>query len=149
MNKQTVAGLIIFAILALLLILALRGDMSPRKAEAQAPSVTMLWTAPGDDADAGRAFSYAMRYSRTAPGADTVAWWGAANVVPSMPVPSIAGATDSVRVTLGAWSQQYFFILTASDEAGNVSGWSNVAALTTSPQPDLIPPGRVKNLHGK
>ena len=91
------------------------------------PRVTILWTAPGDDGSMGRATVYTMRYSPKPVGPDTLAWWIGATPVTALPAPSQPGATDSVMVKVPAWGTTYRFILKACDEAGNCSGWSNVA----------------------
>lgn len=134
---------------ALALALAMICLWRAPQADAQTPSVTMLWTATGDDSTVGRASVDSLRYSRNPVGVDTLGWWNAAFIVPGMPVPSTAGATDSVRVQLGAWSQVYYFILKVCDEVPNCGGWSNVAAYTTPGAPDLTPPGRAKNLRNR
>ena len=119
---------------------------------ARAQVASLVWTAPGDDAKSGRATSYQMRYSRTPVGLDTLAWWNATATtlpVPNMPVPSLAGATDSVKVALGAWNMTYYFLLMTCDEVPNCSGWSNVAVKITGPPTDILPPGTIADLRAK
>jgi len=93
-----------------------------------------------------------MRYSRTPVGTDTLGWWNATATtlpVPNMPAPSLAGATDSVKVTLGAWNMTYYFLLMTCDEVPNCSGWSNVAVKNTGPPTDILPPGNIADLRAK
>lgn len=59
-------------------------------------SVTLIWTATGDDADQGTASSYDVRYWHTW---ITPSNWDSAFQVGSEPHPSPAGQTDSMRVT--------------------------------------------------
>jgi len=131
---------------------------------AQTPSVTLTWTAPGDDGSVGRAKTYEMRYSRTAVSAPTQSWWDGAFVVPGLPVPSVSGAADSVTVGLGAWGMTYYFVMRACDDGlpgigggttpgpVNCSGWSNVCVITTTAQgmvQDVTPPSLIGTLRKK
>lgn len=99
--------------------------------------MALLWTAPGDDADAGRAYRYDLRFSTASVGADTAGWWGGATAAANLPRPSVSGSTDSTIVTGLNPETVYYFVIQSSDEAGNVSGFSNVATAATDPE---IPP---------
>lgn len=139
----------ILIVLALLLAMALVVSVV-RVHPAHAQTATFLWTATGDDSTAGRAATDSLRYSRTPVGVDTLGWWRVANVVPNMPVPSLSGQTDSVTFAVQLYSTTYYAVLKVCDEAGNCSGWSNVASKTTGPPPaDIIPPRRVTDLRGR
>ena len=96
-------------------------------------SVTLLWTAPGDDGNVGTASQYALRY-RTVPisGTDTLTWWNAATPASGLPAPRPAGSTDSVTVRGLQPLTTYYFIIRAADEVPNWSTFSNVAVKTTS-----------------
>ena len=109
--------------------------------------LTLLWTAPGDDGNVGRATLYDLRYS-TAPivGTDTLGWWNAATLAVGEPAPSPAGQTDSVRVLGLQPSTTYRFIIRAADEVPNWSGFSNVAIATTQ---DLVPPASIRDLFAR
>jgi len=150
---------IILAIGAILIVLVVL--FSPtKKIEAAQPVTTLLWTAPGDDSTSGRASTYYGRYRTVGiTGTDTLGWWNAATVIPSMPVPSLAGVTDSVKVTMPGWATTYYFVMIACDDglpgpggsltiAGppNCSTWSNVATKTFGPEPDVTPPKRIIDL---
>ena len=111
---------------------------------AEAADVTLRWTAPGDDGMVGQASEYAMRYSQTAIGADTLSWWNAATPVSALLSPSPAGERDSVNVALPPGS--YYFLLITADEVPNWSGWSNVASVFVPEPPDTQPPARVLDL---
>ena len=107
----------------------LAGLLAP--AAAQADSVSLNWTAPGDDGNVGRAASYEMRYSENPIAADTVAWWASATSIGAMPPPLVAGSHETfVVVGLGS-GKTYYFVIRASDEVPNVSGFSNVAVKQT------------------
>jgi hypothetical protein len=87
-----------------------------RVSSATDSSVTLIWTATGDDADQGTASLYDIRYWRT--------WiteenWDSTFQVASEPHPSPAGQTDSMRITGLRKDSSYYFALLACDEAGN------------------------------
>ena len=132
------------ALIAALAVLAL-----PRLAAAQAAtdSTTLLWTAPGDDGTVGRASAYSLRYRAAAiTGTDTLSWWNLAASVTNMPLPAVAGLTDSVVVRGLDPTKTYYFILRTADEVPNWSGYSNVAVKL--PRADTIPPAAVTDLRG-
>jgi hypothetical protein len=93
--------------------------------------MTLLWTAPGDDADVGRAYLYDLRYSTSAVGADTLQWWSTARGAANLRRPSAAGQEDSTTVLGLDPGTTYYFVLRTYDGAGNMSGFSNVAVGTT------------------
>ena len=113
------------------------GAALPKPVSAGSYSMTLLWTAPGDDGDAGRAAGYDLRYSTSAVGADTSGWWGSAIAAISLPMPSISGQSDSAVVSGLVPETTYHFVLRTIDDAGNVSGFSNVLTATTDSE---IPP---------
>lgn len=114
---------------------------------ASADSVTLAWTAPGDDGNTGTATAYDVRYS-TAPitagnFASAVRWTAVMS-------PRIAGSQDTTRITGLAPATTYYFALKAADEAGNVSGISNVVGWTTGGAPvDSLAPSAATGLHVK
>ncbi|HEU4725798.1 MAG TPA: hypothetical protein VFU59_10940 [Candidatus Eisenbacteria bacterium] len=96
---------------------------------AAADSITLSWTAPGDDGNSGRAASYELRYSdQPIAGQDTISWWSAATAVGSLPAPQSAGARESFTVSGLTTGLTYYFVLRTSDEVPNVSAFSNVRA---------------------
>ncbi len=104
-------------------------------------SVTLTWTAPGDDGSTGTAAVYDIRYS-TSP--INEANWNSATQVTGEPAPQAAGSSESVTVTGLEWSTTYYFAIKAADEADNWSALSNVASFTTAP--DEVPPSAVTDL---
>jgi lysophospholipase L1-like esterase len=92
-------------------------------------SVTLEWTAPGDDGNDGQARSYQLRYS-TAP--ITAGNFNSATPVLNLPQPAPAGSLQSVSVAGLASGVTYYFALKTADEFGNVSALSNVASATTT-----------------
>ncbi len=89
-------------------------------------SVTLCWTAPGDDDTVGTATMYDIRYSTVEVGIDTSTWWEAADTVANEPPPSPAGEEDSCVVTGLTAGQTYYFAIKAADEVPNWSGISNI-----------------------
>jgi hypothetical protein len=133
----------LLAILGLLLI-------APALAHAQgaAPdSVTLRWTATGDDSLTGTAAGYDLRMS-DAP--ITAASWEAATVVNGLPAPLASGATQQVTVRGLTAGSIYYFALRARDDSGNWSGVSNVVrwdgSLDAAPPP--APGGLVSTIRG-
>ena len=119
--------------------------LSPALAQAPTTSVTLLWTAPGDDGMIGRATRYDLRVSTNSiAGTDTLSWWNAATVVDmTSRVPAAAGAADSVVVTNLLVGSRYLAMLRAADEVPNWSGYSNVAVIDLR---DSTPPSRIADL---
>jgi hypothetical protein len=85
-------------------------------------TVTLAWTATGDDSTSGTASQYDIRYYRER---ITQANWNSATQVSGEPTPRPAGQTDSMVVTGLMQDSTYYFALIACDEAGNCSGLSN------------------------
>jgi phosphodiesterase/alkaline phosphatase D-like protein len=95
---------------------------------ATSSTITLSWTAPGDDGSSGTAESYDLRYSTSAIDASN---FSSATQVSGEPAPQASGSSESVVVSgLNAETTYYFAIKTA-DEAGNVSTISNVPTGTT------------------
>jgi len=85
-------------------------------------TLTLAWTAPGDDGSSGTAAGYEIRMS-TAP--ITESNYSSATVVDSTLQPQSAGTAETYTVTgLASW-KDYYFCLKTRDEAGNWSGVSN------------------------
>jgi len=130
------------------LLVAAGALLSPRGALAQTPAdstVTVRWTATGDDGVTGTATSYNLRYRTVAiAGTDTLSWWNAATPATGLPVPHASGTTDSVSVRGLTPLTTYYFVIRVADEVPNWSGFSNLAVKTTSG--DLTAPATVADL---
>jgi len=100
-------------------------------------SVTLAWTAPGDDGNTGTATSYDVRYSNSTISDSN---WASSTQATGEPTPKSAGSSESFTVSGLASSTAYFFALKTSDEAPNVSGLSNVVSTTTTSGADTVPP---------
>ncbi len=110
----------IAALAAVILLVALRATT------AVAASVTLVWTAPGDDSLTGRAFKYDMRYS-TSP--LTLANFNLATPIANLPFPSSPGVTQSFTEDGLQSGVLLYFALRTQDAAGNWSGLSNVLSV--------------------
>jgi hypothetical protein len=94
-----------------------------------ANSITLSWTAPGNDGTVGRATSYDIRYSTTNIIND--ADFESAIKVDKVPVPQIAGSTEHVEIIGLDASTLYYFAIKTLDEAPNTSGMSNILSEST------------------
>lgn len=130
---------------ALVLLAVLGLGLGTTRAEAQVTwnSVTLSWTAPGDDSLTGTATQYDLRYSTvsitTANFASATRWTGT-------PTPTASGTRQSVTVTGLNPNTTYYFALKTADEVPNWSGISNVVSRTTSAAPDTIRPAPIATL---
>lgn len=92
-------------------------------------SMTVSWTAPGDDGNAGTAASYDLRYSTS----NTINTdWASATAATGEPTPSAAGSAESMTVSGLSASTPYYFALKSSDEVPNESALSNIPSLATT-----------------
>lgn len=96
-------------------------------------SVTLNWTAPGDDDNTGTASVYDVRYS-TVLIADGN--WAAANQASGEPSPQVAGSSESFTVTGLSPNTTYYFGIKTGDEVPNWSVLSNVISATTDVEQD-------------
>ncbi len=92
-------------------------------------TITLQWTAVGDDSVLGRANSYDIRYS-TAVISDST--WGSATNVTGEPTPQQSGLLEHYIVTGLEPGTKYYFAIKVADRVSNISELSNVASSTTS-----------------
>lgn len=89
----------------------------------------LQWTAPGDDGIIGTASFYDMRHRMSGP-IDEVNF-ATSTAVAGEPSPHASGAIETFTVTGLTPSTTYWFALRTTDDAGNTSALSNIAATTT------------------
>ena len=92
-------------------------------------TMTVSWTASGDDNSTGTATTYDLRYS-TSP--ITAGNFSSATAVSGEPNPSIAGSSESMTVSGLSAGTTYYFAIETSDEAANTSAISNVPSASTA-----------------
>ena len=124
----------------LVLVLALASAW-PARAQVGETTVTLSWTAPGDDSTTGRATGYDLRWSRTP--IVTAADHAAATPVAGLPAPSPSGSPETFTVGGLLPGTEHWFALRTLDERGNVSILSNVVRAVTLPSADVTPPAAV------
>ncbi|MEJ2719930.1 MAG: fibronectin type III domain-containing protein [bacterium] len=109
-------------------------------------SVALVWTAPGDDGQKGKATRYIIRYSNSQITEDD--WDGATPIdSTSIPAPNPAGRVETIVVTGLDSGTEYFFALKAADEVPNLSPLSNCASGFTLSE--KIPPADVEDLRAR
>jgi hypothetical protein len=118
-SRSTRRWLFVLAGLALLLL----APIVARAQGAGADSVTLSWTAPGDDGSIGTATSYEVRMSTSSIDASS---WASATVVSGAPTPRAAGTLQSMVVRGLTRGTTYWFAIKTRDEANNLSNLSNV-----------------------
>jgi len=90
---------------------------------AKSESVTLTWTAPGDDNYIGQAARYDLRYSTGMINEDN---FYEAIPVPGLPAPQRAGSKESVTIDGLDDGRTYYFALKTADENDNWSLLSNI-----------------------
>ena len=106
-------------------------------------SMTLTWTAPGDDGRTGTAARYDIRYSLS-PLTETI--WPSAEQATGEPSPKPAGSADTFVVTGLTPTTSYYFALKTADAEGNWSEKSIIASAATTEIPDNVPPAAVADL---
>jgi len=91
-------------------------------------SLTLQWTAPGNDGMSGQASVYDLRQSTSA---ITAANFASATAVTSVPAPVAAGSLQTFVLLGLTTGQKYYFALKTQDAAGNWSAISNLPSATT------------------
>ena len=96
-------------------------------------SVTLTWTAPGDDGWTGRAYIYDARFSINPINNDDDFF--AAAKAQAEPAPQAAGTTETFTIENLLDLRTYYFAVKTIDAAGNISALSNLPSIPT-PQAD-------------
>jgi hypothetical protein len=130
-GKTAIPNHILTILSAALLVAA-----APVIGSAQTTSITLAWTAPGDDGTAGTAAGYDLRYSIVPM---TTSSFATATQASGLPRPATPGTRQSVVVGGLQVNSVYYFALKTVDASGNWSGMSNVVVYTP-PGPGGPPP---------
>jgi hypothetical protein len=91
-------------------------------------TVTLNWTAPGDDGSTGTATSYDIRYSTAT---ITSSNWASATQVTGEPTPLASGTSQTFNVPGLTANTTYYFAIRATDDAGNIGALSNILSAKT------------------
>ena len=102
---------------------------------AAGTSVTLTWTAPGDDGTDGTASSYDLRMSTTGPITD--ANFDSAMPIEGVPAPQAAGTTETFTADELPFETEIWFAIRTTDEFLNLSGVSNSPSITTEEGPEF------------
>jgi len=102
-------------------------------------SVTLSWTAPGDDGSSGTASNYYIKYYAGHTIANETDW-GLATAVTGVIAPHVASTAETFVVTGLTASTHYYFAIKTADEVPNTSSISNVADATTTGVADTTVP---------
>lgn len=97
-------------------------------------SITLVWTATGDDGSTGTAAQYDIRYSTSS---ILPFNWGSAIRCSVERKPQPAGSSETFVVGGLDPNTPYYLALKTADEVSNWSALSNVACDTTLPQPTI------------
>ncbi len=127
---------------ALILFMVLVTTATSQGQDATETTITLHWTAPGDDGMIGQATAYDIRYATEM---ITESNWGAANQVDGEPSPQIAGSQESFIVTGLDPGSSYYFGVKTVDDASNWSEMSNIVMRTTLEEE--IPPANIADLN--
>jgi hypothetical protein len=110
-------------------------------------SLTLRWTAVGDDSLAGTAAAYDLRMADSP---ITASNWNSATALSGLPAPLASGTPQQVTVRGLTPGSTYYFAMRVRDDAGNLSGVSNVVrwdgVLDQAPPP--APTGLVSEIRG-
>ncbi len=101
----------------------------------QSSSVTLTWTATGDDGLDGKANSYDIRYSQEP---ITEANFSSATQVSNIPSPVDPGQEQTVTINGLLPVTTYYFAIKVLDEVPNVSPISNVVSATTLQSTEVV-----------
>ena len=88
-------------------------------------SITLTWTAPGDNLISGTAYEFDLRYSTDS---TVLAEWTQALEATGEPVPGVAGTPETTTVSGLTTNTKYYFALKTRDNSDNWSGISNIAS---------------------
>ncbi len=114
---------------------------------ADTVSVTVNWTAPGDDSASGTAATYQGRVDTNPIDSGS---WDVVEVVTGLPAPAAAGTVQQFTLTGLEPATTYYLALRAQDESGNLGALPASVPVTTDslppPPADTTPPGSIDDL---
>ncbi|MDP8210129.1 MAG: fibronectin type III domain-containing protein [Candidatus Stygibacter australis] len=111
-------------------------------AEVIDETVTLSWTATGDDGNSGTAVSYDLR-SYTVPINELN--WLYATSIPTSP-PASAGSPESLNITDLEGNITHYFAIKAEDDNNNISDISNICDALIEMEIDVTPPAAISDI---
>ncbi len=90
-----------------------------------ATTVSLSWTAPGEDWDEGIAYIYQLRYSTTQTDIQT---WTGGHLASGLPLPDTAGTIQLFTVTGLTEDSLYYFGIRTQDNSNNYASVSNIVS---------------------
>ena len=108
-------------------------------------SITLNWTAVGDDANVGTAAEYDIRYMINTP--LTSSNWNNATQISVEPAPQESGNGEALIINNLTANTAYYFGIKVGDEIPNWSSISNIVIGNTNVIPDTIAPSAINNLN--
>jgi len=106
-----------------------------------ATSISLTWTAPGDNGTLGTATGYVVKYSTSGP--IDASNWDSATTYSQSWTPQPAGSMETYEITGLSGDTTYWFAVMAFDEVPNYSDISNSPSGTTT---DIVPPAAISDL---
>jgi len=103
----------------------------------------LTWIAPGDDGSSGTASEYDIRYSQNP--IDESSWGLALQISGLIPIPQIAGSSESTQATGLDPDTDYYFAIKTKDDENNWSVISENGTGHTQPGADMSAP-RITNI---
>lgn len=105
-------------------------------------TLTLKWTAPGDNGNTGTASQYDLRYNTVS--ITDANWAASTRITTGVPTPAVAGTAQTATVKVMAESEvTIYFAIKTADEKPNWSPLSNVYAYLT---PDIVTPAAIIDL---
>jgi hypothetical protein len=98
-------------------------------ASSTGSSITVNWTATGDDGTSGTATNYDVRYSTSPINSDND--FNAATQANGEPIPAVSGTPETFTIYGLQPNVLYYVALKVEDDAANVSTLSNVVSIST------------------
>lgn len=99
-------------------------------ADSIGESITISWTAPGNDGSSGTAAAYELRYAGESITEET---WDAATPVTGLPAPQAAGSSETFVFDDVTWWETHFWAMKTQSSTEDWSAISNIPRATPLP----------------
>ncbi len=98
-------------------------------------TISLSWTAPGDDESVGTSTEYIIKYATSTIASST---WDSAIDISGEPAPLVASSSESMTISDLEINQTYYFALKSKDESDNLSEISNITNASPSALGDSV-----------